>query len=666
MNAYQFSEDNPAEHKRLQFSLQAAGIGTWDIDLVQKQIFLDDQCKELYGFSQEDNIDYEGLWQHIHPQDQSQVREAFTKAMNPATGGKYSIEFRITDSSNNQSHWLHCQGQAYFAKSRTEGQMMAYRVSGIAQDITEQVTTRQIRWDSEQYFRSLVQDTPVATMIFRGRSLVIETINNPMLQIISKDVSIIGKPFREAMPELEGQEFFDLLEKVYLTGKPVFRHETPAILLTEGIPTTRYFDFIYKPLYDPTGEIYGIINVSVEVTDQMLIRQQIEEKKQLVEQSEILFRSLVENTPDVITRWDQQRRLIFANKAFETKTGVPNSTLLGKTNLEMGQPTNIAEPYMESLQRVLDSGQPTDHYNHFPSVKGNMHYYSRLVPEFGPDGSVQGVLAIARDITDLKKMEAILEERVQQRTQELLMANQDLQRSNDSLQQFAYVASHDLQEPLRKIQTFSSLLQQQYADLLEESGLDLLERMSSAGERMSKLVSDLLAYSQVSTRQPSFGVVSLQSVMDNVLTTLEQKISETKAQIELEELPKLKGDELQLTQLFQNLLSNAIKYTISNQTPVIRVTSQRIERSQLDPQVKPTGNALHFYQICVHDQGIGFDNQYKDLIFQVFQRLHGKQEFVGTGVGLSICKRVVENHGGTITADGMPGQGAIFCVYLPA
>ncbi|MDJ1482518.1 PAS domain-containing protein [Cytophagaceae bacterium YF14B1] len=666
MNAYQFSENDSAEHKRLRFSLQAAGIGTWDIDLVQKNIYLDDRCKELYGFSQEDKIDYERFWQHIHPQDRSQVQEVFTKAMSPATDGKYSIEFRIIDSSNRPLHWLHCQGQAYFTRSQADGQVIAYRISGIAQDITEQVTTRQIRWDSEQYFRSLVQDTPVATMIFRGRSQIVETVNIPMLQIISKDASIIGKPFREVMPELEGQEFFDLLEKVYLTGKPVFRHETPAILLTDGILTTRYFDFIYKPLYDPAGEIYGIINVSVEVTDQMLIRQQIEEKKQLVEKSEILFRSLVENTPDVITRWDRQRRLIFANKAFETKTGVANSTLLGKTNLEMDQPIEIAEPYMKSLQRVLNSGQPIDHYNHFPSVKGNMHYYSRLVPEFGPDGSVQGVLAIARDITDLKKMEAILEERVQQRTQELLIANQDLQRSNDSLQQFAYVASHDLQEPLRKIQTFSSLLQQQYADKLEESGLDLLERMSSAGERMSKLVSDLLAYSQVSTRQPSFGIVSLHSIMNNVLTTLEQKISETKAQIELEELPKLKGDELQLTQLFQNLLSNAIKYTISNQIPVIRVTSQRIERSQLDPQVKPTGNALHFYQICVHDQGIGFDNQYKDLIFQVFQRLHGKQEFVGTGVGLSICKRVVENHGGTITADGMPGQGAIFCVYLPA
>lgn len=285
---------------------------------------------------------------------------------------------------------------------------------------------------------------------------------------------------------------------------------------------------------------------------------------------------------------------------------------------------------------------------------------------FDAQGQPLKLEGIAQDITAQHELQSMLASQVQERTQALQLANIDLQRSNENLQQFAYIASHDLQEPLRKIQAFSSLLEQQLAGHLTELSETYLQRISNAGARMSTLIKDLLAYSRISTRQQTFGLVSLEAILDQVRSSLDWAIAERGAQIRADELPVVPGDESQLSQLFQNLLSNAIKFTPVGQAPQIQIQCFQHERHELPPEVRPTGDSPRFIQISVHDQGIGFDLKYLDRIFQVFQRLHGKNEFAGTGVGLAICQKVVENHGGAITADSQPGQGATFCVYLPA
>ncbi|MGF7218062.1 signal transduction histidine kinase [Spirosoma lacussanchae] len=259
-----------------------------------------------------------------------------------------------------------------------------------------------------------------------------------------------------------------------------------------------------------------------------------------------------------------------------------------------------------------------------------------------------------------------LENRVLARTQELLLANRDLQRSNDNLQQFAYVASHDLQEPLRKIRQFSSLLKQRYADTLDREGQDYLQRMSSASERMSTLIKDLLAYSRIATRQQSFGLVSLTDIVAGVLETLSWQLEERQVQLSVDELPQVKGDVSQLSQLFQNLISNAIKFTPLSRQPRIQIRYRPCPADELPTALKPAKHTDYYHQISLIDQGIGFDERYLDRIFQVFQRLHGNREFEGTGVGLAICQRVVENHGGALTAKSKPDEGATFIVYLPA
>ena len=279
-------------------------------------------------------------------------------------------------------------------------------------------------------------------------------------------------------------------------------------------------------------------------------------------------------------------------------------------------------------------------------------------------GVVQDVTQQVLARQQIEEAEEALLQKVAERTQALSQANQDLQRSNENLQQFAYIASHDLQEPLRKIQSFGDILKNQYkADLGD--GVAYLERMQSAAGRMSTLIKDLLAYSRIATQQNATKSVSLTTLLETVLSDLEVVIIETNAQITVDPLPTVAGDTRQLGQLFQNLLSNALKFRRVGVSPVINVCSQRIAATDLPSSMRPMRAADTYYRIDVIDNGIGFDQKYIDRIFQVFQRLHGNNQFAGTGIGLAICHKVAANHGGAITAYSQPNQGSTFSVYIP-
>lgn len=275
---------------------------------------------------------------------------------------------------------------------------------------------------------------------------------------------------------------------------------------------------------------------------------------------------------------------------------------------------------------------------------------------------------ILTDLTAQKQTQALLEssnERLAHLNEALALSNQDLQRSNANLEQFAYVASHDLQEPLRKIQSFGDLLKHEYADQLGD-GTEHLNRMQSAASRMSTLIKDLLSYSRISTRQESVAAVPLNPVLTAALTNLELLIQETAAVVTIEPLPTVFGDASQLEHLFQNLLGNALKFRRTDVVPQIMVRAQVIAAADLPSAVQPTRQVPVYYGIDVIDNGIGFDDKYVDRIFRLFQRLHGRNEFAGTGIGLAICEKVAANHGGAITATSQPGQGTTFRIFLPA
>ncbi|ADB39111.1 sensor histidine kinase [Spirosoma linguale] len=264
-----------------------------------------------------------------------------------------------------------------------------------------------------------------------------------------------------------------------------------------------------------------------------------------------------------------------------------------------------------------------------------------------------GLTVTLQDITSLKHYQQDLQTKIEQ-----------LNRSNEDLQQFASIASHDLQEPLRKVQSFGDILRDQYSDQLGE-GVYYLLRMQNAATRMSVLIKDLLSFSRISTGEPSKIAVNLEDIVQKVLSDLDLQVAETRAAIDVGVLPTLPGNASQLRQLFQNLLSNALKFHSADSTPVIRITCQPAGADELPAGMQSVQPTTAYHCIDVIDNGIGFEEKYLDRIFQIFQRLHGKQAFAGTGIGLAICAKVVANHGGFITARSQTGQGTTFSVYLP-
>jgi PAS domain S-box-containing protein len=239
----------------------------------------------------------------------------------------------------------------------------------------------------------------------------------------------------------------------------------------------------------------------------------------------------------------------------------------------------------------------------------------------------------------------------------------ELARSNAELQEFAYVASHDLQEPLRKIQAFGDRLQVKYSEVLTEQGRDYLQRMQNAAERMQALINDLLTLSRVTTRAQPFVTTKLTQVVQEVLSDLEVSIQQAAGRIEVGKLPILEADPIQMRQLLQNLIGNALKFYRQEEPPVIKIYSRQLTDWEQRP---PQGlNRIERCQIFIEDNGIGFDEKYLDRIFNAFQRLHGRSEYEGTGMGLAICRKIVERHDGTITAQSIPIHGSIFIITLP-
>ena len=260
------------------------------------------------------------------------------------------------------------------------------------------------------------------------------------------------------------------------------------------------------------------------------------------------------------------------------------------------------------------------------------------------NGLMIGAVLIFKDITERKRVE----ETIAQRTDELT-------RSNAELEQFAFVASHDLQEPLRKIQAFGDRLVTKVGQSLPQEAHDYLQRMQNAAARMSTLINDLLTFSRVIRRSDPLVPVDLSAVARGVLSDLEVRIEKSGAIVDIGELPTLDADPMQMHQLLLNLISNALKFQPAGAKPEVTIRSRKFN----------TSSGEQHCEITVEDNGIGFEEKYMDKIFAVFQRLHGRSEYEGTGVGLAVCRRITDRHHGTITARSQLGQGSTFIVTLP-
>ncbi|MGO8667695.1 MAG: sensor histidine kinase, partial [Desulfobaccales bacterium] len=336
------------------------------------------------------------------------------------------------------------------------------------------------------------------------------------------------------------------------------------------------------------------------------------------------------------------------NQATERATGIDRARLVGTDFSDyFTEPAKAREGY----RQVFSQGLVVDYPLTLRHASGRLLevLYNAAIYR-NEAGEVQGVFAAARDITERKRAEqelARLNEELEQRVQE---RTAELERSNRDLEDFAYISSHDLQEPLRKIANFSEMLARQYQGQLDEHGVRYFGYVTDGAKRMQDLINDLLNYSRVGRAEIPLTPASLEDILKGTLNDLHTVIKDSRAEISHEPLPALQVNPHQLGQLLQNLLTNAIKFH-GGQPPRIHLAARQ-EDSE--------------WVFSVRDYGIGFEPQYADGIFKVFKRLHSKEEYPGTGIGLAVCKKIVERHGGRIWAEAEPGRGATFYFTIPA
>lgn len=359
------------------------------------------------------------------------------------------------------------------------------------------------------------------------------------------------------------------------------------------------------------------------------------------------YESMLNSAGEGIYGLDLQGRINFVNPATAAITGWKPEEMIGRWEGEVFRHDTT------SLARVTDSrDRSRSDCELFYRRDGSTFPVEYTCAPITECNREIGTVVVFKDITERKRAEDTLSRKAA-----------ELARSNAELEQFAYVASHDLQEPLRKIQAFGDRLKTKVDAVGLQDGRDYLDRMQGAAARMSTLISDLLTFSRVISASQPFVSVDLNTVAKGVLSDLEVRIEQTRAKVEAGSLPAIEADPMQMRQLLQNLIGNALKFQPPNAQPQIKIAAQILKNPFAgSPEEDPYAEQC---QLTVQDNGIGFDEKHSEKIFAVFQRLHGRTEFEGTGVGLAVCRRITDRHGGTIHAQSKPGEGATFIVTLP-
>ena len=364
-----------------------------------------------------------------------------------------------------------------------------------------------------------------------------------------------------------------------------------------------------------------------------------------------LFRLMVQAVKDyAIFRLDPDGYVSSWNEGAEYIKGYRPEEIIGQHFSVFYPPDKLAEEWPAfELQAARKEGRFED--EGWRIRKDGSRFWANVVITAirGEDGQLLGFTKVTRDLTERRAHEEALYD-VERRLQQ---ANADLIAKNSDLQDFAHVASHDLQEPLRKIRTFAGMLITELGEGLSEDGLMYLDRICTSADRMKMLLDDLLAYSRVTTRARAPETVDLNWIVEEAVSDLHVLVHETEGRVEWKELPTVQADPTQMRQLVQNLIGNALKFRRSGVAPHVRITS------------RPHPGPREGYIVLVEDNGIGFEEVYAERIFGPFQRLHGRDRYAGSGLGLAICKRIVERHGGSISVHSRPGEGSTFAVYLP-
>ena len=419
------------------------------------------------------------------------------------------------------------------------------------------------------------------------------------------------------------------------------------------------------PIRGAKDEIELVVASEVDITPQ-------KRAEELLRDREKEFRTMVDSIPQLAWMADADGQMLWYNRRWTMYTG-ESIRVLRESGWQRHIHPDHVRRVVERIQLSFASGEAWEDTFPIRDAEGEYrHFLYRAVPIHDETGDIFRWFGTGTDITEqilARKAEAraireqVAREAAEQREEQLRRHAAELERSNRELQDFAYVASHDLQEPLRKISTFTDLVLEEYGEVMDDNAASYLERVKLAAVRMSRLIKDLLEFSRVETQGRPFEEIDLNQIMEDVLADLFVLLNETGGTVEVGPLPVIEADPVQMRQLFQNLIGNALKFHHHDEPPRVTVRTREVPGAVIGGE-----NGVDQEMRChieIMDNGVGFEEKYLDRIFSPFQRLHGRSEYEGTGIGLAICRRIAERHDGTISARSRPGRGSTFIVELP-
>lgn len=505
---------------------------------------------------------------------------------------------------------------------------------------------------------------PAALAILKGPEHLFEFVNPQFMQLIGSTRNILGKPVSEAMPEIENQGFIELLHGVYNSGIPFIGKEVPAqIQKTPEKLEQEYVNFVYHPFNDTKGNTEGIWVFAYPVTDMVLARKKAEE-------SEEHFRIFANSIQNLAWIADGEGWIYWYNQRWYEYTGTILEEMLGWGWEKVHHPEHI-DRVVAFVKDAWKEDQPFELI--FPLRKYDGEYetfLTRVVPIKDDSGKICRWIGTNTNINEQKQAEEALkaseqryrmladnlEQKVNERTLELEKSkasltekNKELEQQNEELTSFTFIASHDLKEPLRKIEIYTNKIRETEQENLSAKSKEYFDKVIETTARMRILLDDIFTYAETG-KEGSYEVTNLNEIATLSVQTLQEQIIEKGAAIEYKNLPVLHAIPYQMEQLFTNIIGNSLKYSKKDVKPVIRIETQK------------SGSD---WKILFTDNGIGFDETFKLKIFEIFQRLHTRIEYSGTGIGLAICKKIVENHHGKIIANSVIGTGSIFTIIIP-
>ncbi|HYO22034.1 MAG TPA: PAS domain S-box protein, partial [Flavisolibacter sp.] len=642
-------EELKSSNERLREALTVASTGTWKIDLETGIDTRDASLNRMLGLEAvETKIPVADSFTRIHPDDKERMKAALEEAVQKIS--VYDEELRIFQPNGRQL-WVRDRGQVV-PNERGE----ASYIIGAAIDITEEKQKEERLKISEERFRGLFNTSSVG--------MAIVNLNGTFLQVNPVFLQMFGYTDEEIR-----------LKDIQSLTHPAFISSSLEKMQQTILGHTDGFVAEKKYVNKNGEEFWGEIAVSLvrDLNDKpkhlIGILYNIHDKK-LAEESLKLQARVLESMDEGVSVSDDAGFILYTNSAEDKMFGYEPGELVGEhvTIQNAYTPEENESIVAGVISQLKSHGYWNGEWHNKRKDGSDFYTYSHITSLDLEERSV--LVCVQRDITEEKKYKEFLErsaeeleKRVEERTRELKEANELLEKSNAELEQFAYIASHDLQEPLRKIRTFASRMESELTGSDNTNVMNHLQKVMASSERMSMLIRDLLDYSKLTKEEKKLDDVDLNEVLADVLSDFEVLIAQKKAQIMADPLPVLKGVPLQINQLFFNLIGNSLKFSKPDVPPVIEIRGRWLPA---DDALKLGLKDKDHHMLRFSDNGIGFNPHYKDQIFEIFQRLNSRDQFAGTGIGLALSKRVVQNHGGIVIADSEEGRGGTFTVYLPA